>query len=72
MSDRSTDSGDLSPSCSFYSVESNQLEVSELDNTPETIEPYDMVQSFQERYQVLTLNGLHKKMSCQYTFLIRP
>ena len=40
MSDRSTDSGDLSLSCSFSSVESDRLEVSKLDNAPETIEPY--------------------------------
>ena len=33
----------LSLSCSFSSVESDYLEVSELDNAPVTIEPYDMV-----------------------------
>ena len=40
MSERSSDSSDLSLSCLFSSVESDQLEVSELDYAPEMIEPY--------------------------------
>ena len=40
MSDRSSDSGDFSLCCSFSSVENDKLEVSELDNPPKTIEPY--------------------------------
>ena len=40
MSDSSSDTGDLDLSCSFSSVDSDQSEVSELEDTPGTIEPY--------------------------------
>ena len=40
MSDGSSDTGDLDLSCSFPSVDSDQSEVSELEDTPGTIEPY--------------------------------
>ncbi|KAL5494339.1 hypothetical protein EMCRGX_G015652 [Ephydatia muelleri] len=40
FSDSSSDTGDLDLSCSFSSVDSDQSEVSELEDTPGTIEPY--------------------------------
>ena len=40
MSDRSSDSGDLSLSCSVSSVESEESEVSEVEGDLETVEPY--------------------------------
>ena len=40
MSDNSSDSGDLSLSCSFSPVESDQSDVSEVEDGLQTIEPY--------------------------------
>jgi len=40
MSDSSSDSGDLSLSCSVSSVESDEAEVSEEEGDLQTIEPY--------------------------------
>ena len=40
MSDGSSDSGDLSLSCSVSSVESEESEVSELEGSLKTVEPY--------------------------------
>ena len=40
MSDGSSDSGDLSLSCSVSSVESEESEVSELESYLKTVEPY--------------------------------
>ena len=42
MSDRSSDSGDLSLSCSFSSGRGYHFEVSELSSALETIEPYQL------------------------------
>ena len=40
MSDSSNDSGDLSLFCSVSSVDSEELEVSEVEDDLETVEPY--------------------------------
>ena len=40
MSDRSSDSGDFSLSCSVSSVETEESEVSEVEGDLETDEPY--------------------------------
>ena len=40
MRDNSSDSGDLSLSCSFSPVESDQSDVSEVEDGLQTIEPY--------------------------------